>query len=63
MDLATAVVATGMSDFNTQVIEEFRANGGQVGGNFAGASLVLLTTVGAKSGAERTTPVDRKSVV
>ena len=57
MDLATAVVATGMSDFNTQVIEEFRANGGQVGGNFAGASLVLLTTVGAKSGAERTTPV------
>jgi deazaflavin-dependent oxidoreductase (nitroreductase family) len=57
MDLDTGVVPVCMTDFNTQVIEEFRANGGKVGGNFAGANLVLLTTVGAKSGAERTTPV------
>ncbi|MFI9385902.1 nitroreductase family deazaflavin-dependent oxidoreductase [Kutzneria sp. NPDC052558] len=46
-----------MTDFNTQVIEEFRANGGKVGGNFTGADLILLTTTGAKSGAERTNPV------
>jgi len=46
-----------MSDWNTQVIEEFRANNGAVGGNFAGMQLVLLTTTGAKSGEKRTTPV------
>jgi deazaflavin-dependent oxidoreductase (nitroreductase family) len=46
-----------MTDFNTQVIEEFRAHGGKVGGPFEGASLVLMTTTGAKSGNERTNPV------
>ncbi|MFC5831966.1 nitroreductase/quinone reductase family protein [Nonomuraea insulae] len=45
-----------MSDFNQQVIEEFRANAGKVGGMFAGASLVLLTTVGARTGQRRTNP-------
>ncbi|MFI7638112.1 nitroreductase/quinone reductase family protein [Nonomuraea sp. NPDC049400] len=45
-----------MSDFNQQVIEEFRANGGKVGGMFEGAPLVLLTTTGAKSGRRRTNP-------
>ncbi|MBV8463906.1 MAG: nitroreductase family deazaflavin-dependent oxidoreductase [Acidimicrobiales bacterium] len=44
-------------DFNQQVIEEFRANGGKVGGPFDGAPMVLLTTTGAKSGRKRTTPV------
>ncbi|MET8687635.1 nitroreductase/quinone reductase family protein [Streptomyces sp. NPDC004732] len=44
------------SPFNRRVIEEFRANGGQVGGPFEGASLLLLTTRGAKSGLPRTTP-------
>ncbi|MGW5688609.1 nitroreductase/quinone reductase family protein [Nonomuraea sp. NPDC003754] len=43
-------------DFNQQVIEEFRANGGTVGGMFEGAPLVLLTTVGARSGAVKTNP-------
>jgi hypothetical protein len=38
MDLATGVVPPHMSDFNTQVIEEFRANHGKVGGNFAGSA-------------------------
>ncbi len=33
-------------DFNTQVIEEFRANGGRVGGPFEGGRLLLLTTTG-----------------
>ncbi|MGA5419230.1 nitroreductase/quinone reductase family protein [Streptomyces lavendulocolor] len=45
------------NDFNQQVIEEFRANHGRVGGWFEGARLVLLTTTGARSGAPRTTPV------
>ncbi|WP_084957286.1 nitroreductase family deazaflavin-dependent oxidoreductase [Thermoactinospora rubra] len=46
-----------MSDFNAQVIEEFRANGGKVGGFFAGYDLLLLTTTGARSGRRVTTPV------
>ncbi|WFB08729.1 nitroreductase/quinone reductase family protein [Streptomyces sp. LX-29] len=45
------------NDFNQQVIEEFRANGGRVGGPFEGARLLLLTTTGARSGARHTTPV------
>jgi deazaflavin-dependent oxidoreductase (nitroreductase family) len=46
-----------MSDFNKAVIDEFRANGGKVGGYFAGANMLLLHTVGAKSGAARTNPM------
>ena len=42
---------------NSQVIDEFRRNGGQVGGNFEGAPVLLLHTVGAKSGAERINPM------
>lgn len=46
-----------MSDFNQTIIDEFRANGGKVGGYFAGANMLLLHTVGAKSGQERTNPL------
>lgn len=46
-----------MSDWNKKVIEEFRANGGRVGGNFAGRTLLLLHTKGAKTGEERINPV------
>jgi deazaflavin-dependent oxidoreductase (nitroreductase family) len=46
-----------MSDFNQQVIEEFRGNAGKVGGGFGGAPMVLLTTTGAKSGKRTTTPL------
>jgi len=46
-----------MSDWNSQVIEEFRANDGKVGGNFAGAPMLLLHTTGAKSGLERVNPM------
>src|SRR5207342_1802330 len=42
-----------MSDWNDKIIAEFRANAGRVGGNFAGAPLLLLHTTGAKSGLER----------
>jgi len=46
-----------MKDFNQQIIEEFRQNGGKVGGPFEGAPLVLLTTTGAKTGQARTHPL------
>ena len=46
-----------MSDWNSKIIEEFRANGGKVGGQFEGAPLLLLHTVGAKTGQPRVNPV------
>ena len=46
-----------MADFNADVIAEFRANHGKVGGNFEGAPLLLLHTTGAKSGETRISPV------
>ncbi len=46
-----------MSDWNQQVIEEFRANNGQVSSFGAGAPLLILHTTGAKSGQERESPV------
>ena len=46
-----------MSDWNKQIIEEFRANDGRVGGHFANTQLLLLHTTGAKSGKERVNPV------
>ncbi len=45
------------NDWNTSIIEEFRANGGKVGGPFEGGTLLLLTTKGAKSGKERVSPL------
>ena len=44
-------------DFNQQVIDEFRANEGRVGGNFEGAPLLLLHSTGARSGQERVNPM------
>jgi deazaflavin-dependent oxidoreductase (nitroreductase family) len=44
-------------DWNTKIIEEFRANHGEVGGPFEGAPLLLLHTTGAKSGQARVSPV------
>lgn len=46
-----------LDEMNRKVVEEFRANGGVVGGMFAGSDLVLLTTVGAKSGQPRISPL------
>ncbi len=46
-----------MSDWNQQIIDEFRANGGEVKTNGFGRGLVLLHSVGAKSGQERVNPV------
>lgn len=44
-------------DFNQRTIAEFRANHGRVGGGFAGAPLLLLHTVGARSGQPRINPM------
>ena len=46
-----------INDWNSKVIEEFRANGGKVGGRYEGGILLLLNTTGAKSGQVRTTPL------
>jgi len=45
------------NDWNKNIIEEFRANGGKVGGRFTGRTLLLLHTIGAKSQQERIHPV------
>ncbi len=46
-----------MKEFNRAIIEEFRANDGIVGGQFEGASLLILTTKGAKTGLTRENPL------
>ena len=46
-----------VNDWNKKTIDEFRANGGKVGGPFEGKTLLLLHTKGAKSKAERINPV------
>ncbi|WP_328387674.1 nitroreductase/quinone reductase family protein [Nocardia sp. NBC_00416] len=47
----------GPATWNTEVIREFRANGGQVGGSYAGATLLLLTTTGARTGKRHVVPL------
>ncbi|HEX6481052.1 MAG TPA: nitroreductase family deazaflavin-dependent oxidoreductase [Ktedonobacteraceae bacterium] len=42
------------NEWNRRTMEEFRANGGKVGGMWEGRPLLLLTTTGAKSGRPRT---------
>ena len=46
-----------MSDWNTQIIEEFRANEGRVGGPFEGAPMILVHHRGRKSGREVVAPL------
>ncbi len=49
--------AETMKAFNKSIVEEFRANEGKVGGPFEGATLLLLTSTGAKSGQPRLAPL------
>jgi deazaflavin-dependent oxidoreductase (nitroreductase family) len=51
-----------MSDWNTRVIEEFRANAGKVGGSFEGAPMLILHSTGAKTGQERVKPLVYQAV-
>jgi deazaflavin-dependent oxidoreductase (nitroreductase family) len=46
------------SDYNTRIIEEFRATGGHPGGEWAGIPMILIHHIGAKSGIERVTPLE-----
>jgi deazaflavin-dependent oxidoreductase (nitroreductase family) len=50
-------MSTSPADFNAQIIEEFRANEGRVGGMFEGSTLLLLHHTGAKSGKSRINPL------
>jgi deazaflavin-dependent oxidoreductase (nitroreductase family) len=45
------------NDWNDQIIAEFRANEGKVGGPFEGAPMVILTSTGAKTGKPHTNPL------
>ena len=56
--MAMSTDANAMANFNRDLIEQFRANGGEIKeGMFKGAPILLLTTRGAKSGAAYTTPL------
>ncbi|HKE11968.1 MAG TPA: nitroreductase/quinone reductase family protein, partial [Myxococcota bacterium] len=46
-----------MVEFNKKVIAEFRSSGGKVGGQFAGAPMIIITHTGAKSGKTYTSPL------
>jgi deazaflavin-dependent oxidoreductase (nitroreductase family) len=46
-----------VNDWNQQIIDEFRANAGRVGGPFEGAPMILIHHVGAKTGTERVSPL------
>ncbi|MGH3168896.1 MAG: nitroreductase family deazaflavin-dependent oxidoreductase [Trebonia sp.] len=46
-----------MTDYNTTIIEEFRANEGKVGGRFEGGTLLLLHHTGARTGTQRVNPL------
>lgn len=48
---------SNQNDWNMAIIQEFRANAGKVGGPFEGNTLLILHTIGAKSGQERLNPV------
>ena len=50
-------MSTSPTDFNAQIIEEFHANNGRVGGVFEGAILLFLHHTGAKSGQSRINPL------
>ena len=59
-DLVSSLPAEGTEEYRAliqEIIAEFRANGGRVGGPLAGVPLLLLTTTGARTGRPRTNPV------
>lgn len=53
---------TEPNDWNAKIIEEFRANEGRVGGQFEGAPLLLLHSIGARSDRERVNPMMYQAV-
>lgn len=66
--MAQAPDTDAIRAMNRTVVDEFRSNGGKVGGQFAGTDLLLLTTTGAKSGQPRLSPlayltIDSKMII
>ena len=55
-------MSNDVNDFNSTIIEAFRTNAGNVGGNFEGAPVLLLHSTGAKSGLERVNPMMYQAV-
>src|SRR5205823_10644156 len=56
-----STMSTSPADFNAQIIDEFHANEGRVGGMFEGMPLLLLHHTGAKSGKNRINPLAYQS--
>ena len=56
-DIETEGDMSEVNDWNAQIIAEFRANDGKVGGQFEGAPVLLLHTTGKRSGIERVNPM------
>lgn len=56
-DSASPTAAEATNAWNRTIIDEFRGNGGKVGGPFEGNTLLLLHTIGARTKAERVNPV------
>ena len=54
--------ADAIKAFNAKIADEFRANGGKVGGAFDGDELLLLTTIGAKSAEPRLSPLSCRRI-
>jgi deazaflavin-dependent oxidoreductase (nitroreductase family) len=54
---ATGRSSAGAGDFNAKIVQEYRANGGKLGGMFAGSDLLLLHHTGAKTDTERVSPL------
>jgi deazaflavin-dependent oxidoreductase (nitroreductase family) len=51
-------MSTSYQDFNRAMIQDLRANDGKAsGGPFKGRDMLILTTTGAKSNAQRETPL------
>jgi deazaflavin-dependent oxidoreductase (nitroreductase family) len=56
-DTETGRPTTGVGELNAKLIEEYRSNGGKLGGMFAGSDLLLLHHTGARNGVERVSPL------
>jgi deazaflavin-dependent oxidoreductase (nitroreductase family) len=61
-DSATGRSSSGADDFNAKIVEEYRANGGKLGGMFTGSDLLLLHHIGVKTGAGRVSPLTYQMV-
>jgi len=55
--MANEMTADELNDWNRQIMDEFRANSGKVGGDFEGVPMVIVHHTGAKSGTVRHAPL------